>query len=106
MTGEVFFPTSHLYKRGIDREAYVNMSGGITKKADHKHIYVIRADGSVVAGRGWFNTDARQDIRPGDTIVVPLDVDLVRPLAKWASVSKIIFQLAVAAVSAKAVGVF
>ncbi len=106
VTGEVFYPTSHLYIRGMDRKQYVEMSGGLTRKADTKHIYVVRADGSVDTGGGWFTLSGKHDIQPGDTIVVPLDVDLVRPIARFASISKIIFQLAAAAVGAKAIGVF
>ncbi|GMQ88086.1 MAG: SLBB domain-containing protein [Gammaproteobacteria bacterium] len=106
VTGEVFYPTSHLYRKGTDRKRYVEMSGGVTRKADSKYIYVVRADGSVDTSGGWFSVSGEHDIQPGDTIVVPLNVDLVRPIARLASISKIIFQLAVAAVGAKAVGVF
>ena len=104
VTGEVFYPTSHLYEKGLDRKDYVNMSGGATREADAKHIYVVRADGSVDAKRPWFETTAA--IEPGDTIVVPLDVDRIRPLALWTSVSQIIYQLGIAAASANAIGVF
>jgi hypothetical protein len=37
---------------------------------------------------------------------VPLDVDRVRPINLWTNVSQIIYQLAIAAASAHAVGVF
>ena len=104
VTGEVFYPTSHLFERGLDRKDYVNMSGGTTREADSKHIYVVRADGSVDAKTPWFEVAA--DIQPGDTIVVPLDVDRIRPLALWTSVSQIIYQLGIAAASANAIGVF
>ena len=106
VTGEVFYPTSHLYRKGTDRDQYVEMSGGATRKADSKHIYVVRADGSVDTRGGWLTVSDKHDIQPGDTIVVPLDVDLVRPIARFASISKIIFQLAAAAVGAKAIGLF
>ncbi|HHH44110.1 MAG TPA: ATPase [Gammaproteobacteria bacterium] len=106
VTGEVFYPTSHLYRKGLSREQYVELSGGVTRKADSKHIYIVRADGSVDTGGGWFSVSDTHDVQPGDTIIVPLNVDLVRPIARLASISKIIFQLAAAAVGAKAVGVF
>ena len=106
VTGEVFYPTSHIYRKGVDRKKYVEMSGGVTRKADKKYIYVVRADGSVNTGGGWFSISSKHDVQPGDTIVVPLDVDLVRPIARFASISKIIFQLAAAAVGAKAIGLF
>ncbi|MCO6411199.1 MAG: SLBB domain-containing protein [Thiogranum sp.] len=110
VTGEVFYPTSHLYKKGLDSENYVKMSGGATAKADTRRIYVVRADGSVLP-RGeidasWFGGAESQAIRPGDTIVVPLDVERVRPINLWTNVSQIIYQLAIAAASANAIGVF
>ncbi len=105
VTGEVFYPTSHLYTRGFDRDRYINMSGGATSKADTHRIYVIRADGSVDAAKHWFDPDGAE-ILPGDTIVVPLDVDRVRPINLWTNVSQIIYQLAITAASAHAVGVF
>lgn len=106
VTGEVFYPTSHLYTRGYDRDQYVNMSGGLTGKADAKRVYVIRADGSVATGKSWFGAKKSEKIQPGDTIVVPLDVERIRPLTLWTNVSQIIYQLAIAAASAHAVGVF
>jgi polysaccharide export outer membrane protein len=106
VAGEVFYPTSHLYTKGSDRDRYVQLSGGTTGKADTKRIYVIRADGSVESGKSWFDGLNADEIRPGDTIVVPLDVDRVRPLTLWSNVSQIIYQLAIAAASANAVGVF
>jgi protein involved in polysaccharide export with SLBB domain len=106
VTGEVFYPTSYLYTKGFDRDRYVKMSGGATSKADTKRIYVIRADGSVEVDRSWFEDLNSEEIQPGDTIVVPLDVDRVRPITLWTNVSQIIYQLAIAAASAHAVGVF
>ena len=86
------------------------MSGGTTAKADNRRIYVVRADGSVLprpeSEGTWFSTADSQMIRPGDTIVVPLDVERVRPINLWTNVSQIIYQLAISAASAKAVGVF
>lgn len=94
--GEVQNPTSHVWRRGLDRNDYLGLSGGVTDKADEKRIYVVRADGSVVArnsGR-WFHS-GNVDIRPGDTIVVPLDTQKMRPLTLWTAVTTIIYNLAV-----------
>ena len=40
---------------------------------------------------GW-----RAEIRPGDTIVVPLDAQQLRPLTLWTSVTQILYNIAVA----------
>ncbi len=96
--GEVQSPTSHLYTEGLSRNDYVQMSGGTTQRADKSRIYVVRADGSVVGAGGgaWFNSSGNVDIRPGDTIVVPLDAERMRPLPLWTAVTTIIYNLAVA----------
>jgi len=95
--GEVQSATSHLYQPRLDREDYVNLSGGTTKKADKGRIYVVRANGQVVASNGshWFARNDQQ-IRPGDTIVVPVDTERLPPLPLWTSVTSIIYNLAVA----------
>jgi hypothetical protein len=35
-------------------------------------------------------------MRPGDTIVAPIEVDRLRPLALWGSVTQIAYQAAIA----------
>jgi protein involved in polysaccharide export with SLBB domain len=108
VVGEVQNPTSHLYQPGLTRDDYIARSGGTTEQADPKRIYVVRANGEVLTAERsvWFRRSTADRMRPGDTIVVPLDADRVAPLARWASVSQIIYQLALAAASANAVGVF
>ena len=61
-------------------------------------IYVVRASGAVVANKRsrWFGRDSGMEIRPGDTIVVPLDTDRIRPLTFWTNVTQILYQGAIA----------
>jgi polysaccharide biosynthesis/export protein len=94
--GEVQNSTSHLFDPTLSRDDYLRMSGGTTQKADDKRIYVVRANGSIEAGSGsrWFRQNGQ--IRPGDTIVVPLDAERMRPLPMWTAITSIIFNLAVA----------
>jgi protein involved in polysaccharide export with SLBB domain len=96
--GEVQSPTSHIYRAGLSREDYIAKSGGATQKADRKRIYIVRANGDVVSGgrTGWFRRSRSVDIRPGDTIVVPLDTERVAPLPLWTSVTTILYNLAIA----------
>ena len=63
--GEVFHPTSHLYQANLERDDYINQSGGLTNKADDKRIYVVRANGSVLASSGsaWFDKH-QNEIKP------------------------------------------
>jgi hypothetical protein len=73
------------------------LSGGLTSRADDKRVYVVRADGSVVAGKGgWFGGRSDTIIQPGDTIVVPLDTERLPPLPLWQAVTGILYNAAVA----------
>ncbi len=96
--GEVQSPTSHVFRAGLTRDDYIAKSGGITQKADRKRIYVVRANGDVVAGgrTGWFRRTQTVEMRPGDVIVVPLDTERINPLPLWQAVTTIIYNLAVA----------
>lgn len=95
--GEVQNSTSHLYNSKLGRDDYISMSGGLTRRADHKSIYVVRANGNVVANQGnrWFqNGDV--SIKPGDTVVVPLDAEHLPPLPYWTAVTTILYNVAIA----------
>jgi len=100
--GETQRNTSHLYDESLSRDDYINLSGGLTLRADERRIYVVRASGAVVTSRRskWLGRGGRVDIRPGDTIVVPLDADKMRPMTFWTNVTQILYQgaLAVAAI--------
>ena len=101
--GEVQQSTSHLYQPGLTRDDYIGLSGGLTRRADKKLIYVVRASGAVVANQSsrWFQHRGQMDIRAGDTIVVPLQTDRIRPLTLWANVTQILYQAAIALAAVK-----
>jgi protein involved in polysaccharide export with SLBB domain len=95
--GEVQNGTSHLYRPGLSREDYIQLSGGLSRKADKGRVYVVRADGSVVAREsGWFGRGGQVSIQPGDTIVAPLDTERLPPLPLWQAVTSILYNVAVA----------
>ena len=101
--GETQQNTSHLYQQGVSRDEYIDLSGGLTRRADKKLIYVVRANGAVVAaGRSkWLGRGKNLDIQPGDTIVVPMDTDRMRPLTFWGNVTQILYQGAIAVAAVK-----
>lgn len=97
--GEVQHATAHIYVPGLSRNDFIAASGGLTANADGGRIYIVRANGAVVAGQGrnaWFRQSDGMEIRPGDTIVVPMNIDRIPALAMWQSVTSILFNLAVA----------
>lgn len=96
--GEVQQPTAHLFRAGFDIHDYINLSGGTNSRADIKRIYLVKADGSVVIPRrtGWLSRK-HMTVEPGDTLVVPLDIDRKDNMVVWAEASQIIYQLALGA---------
>lgn len=98
VVGEVQFPTSHLYDPHLDAREYIKRSGGTTQKADTNRIYVVKANGRVFLPEesGWFRAN-NYKVQPGDTVVIPLDADRIKPLTLWTNVSQIIYQIALGA---------
>ncbi|MEP1582795.1 MAG: SLBB domain-containing protein [Marinobacter sp.] len=96
--GEVQFPTSHLHTNGLTVDDYLERSGGPTRQADEERVYVVKADGSVMLPEKsrWFGGRSQQPA-PGDTIIVPIDVDRLNQLELWSNVSQIVYQMALGA---------
>jgi polysaccharide biosynthesis/export protein len=97
--GEVQDATSHLYNSSLSRDDYIALSGGYTSQADPKRVYVVRADGSVVAndsGSRWFSRGGNVEIEPGDTIVVPINATQMLPLPFWEAMTGIVYNVAIA----------
>ena len=103
--GEVPNATSHLYRAGLSRDDYISLSGGVTKRADKGRIYIVHANGSVVAREGsrWFER-SDSTIKPGDTVVVPLDTERMLPLPFWQAVPGIFYNVAIAAAAVHSFG--
>ncbi|MFP6854218.1 MAG: SLBB domain-containing protein, partial [Opitutales bacterium] len=96
--GEVQHPTSHLFQKRLKLKDYVALSGDYTYKADKKRIFVVKADGSVgnSSGTTWF-PGGSSGLHPGDTVVVPLDIDRGQGLKKLANITQIVYQMAITA---------
>ena len=76
VNGQVFNPTAISYRPGRSAKWYLSQAGGVTQLADKKAVFVVRADGSVIAaknnGDGWWGGDPMSaTLRAGDVIVVP-----------------------------------
>jgi protein involved in polysaccharide export with SLBB domain len=101
--GEVQDPTSHLYNPDLSRADYIRLSGGYTAQADGKRVYVVRADGSVIANGGshWFDS-SKVEMEHGDTIVVPINAEQMLPLPFWQAVTGIMYNVAIAAAAVHA----
>lgn len=96
--GEVQFPTSHLHQASLTVDDYLERSGGPTRQADESRVYVVKADGSVMLPEEsrWFGGRS-QKLEPGDTVIMPIDVDRLNQLELWTNVSQIVYQMALGA---------
>jgi protein involved in polysaccharide export with SLBB domain len=98
--GEVYGETSHMFRRGRSLSNYIEMSGGFKDTADKRAIYMVKASGEMVIPRSsLFKFESmREQIEPGDTIVVPIDSNgTFKLLPVMAEVSKVIYELALGA---------
>jgi protein involved in polysaccharide export with SLBB domain len=94
--GAVYNQNSFIHQPNKRVSEYLDQAGGPTRNADDARIYVVRADGSVTgSSRSFFFSGAgSQQLMPGDTIVVPEDLDryrLSKTLKDW---SQIFYQFA------------
>jgi protein involved in polysaccharide export with SLBB domain len=76
VTGQVYNATAVSYQPGRSAKWYLSQAGGLTGLADKNGVFVIRADGSVVAAKnsntGWLSGDPLNAVlKPGDSVVVP-----------------------------------
>jgi polysaccharide biosynthesis/export protein len=96
--GEVQNPATHVWHKGKSRNDYISESGGYTRNADDDRVYVVRADGSVATSESkWFGGGGNVAMKPGDTVVAPLDAARMRPLPLWQAVTQILYNTAIAA---------
>ena len=95
VVGEVRQPGTHIFQAGLSVDDYISLSAGVTKRSDQSAIYIVRANGSVTTfdSSWWRFTEAgMRSLRPGDSIVVPVDSQHKESLAEWREVTQIIYQ--------------
>jgi protein involved in polysaccharide export with SLBB domain len=76
VNGQVFNPTAVSYRPGRSAKWYLSQAGGMTQLANKKAVFVIRADGSVLASKNnssgfWSGDPLNVSLKPGDSVVVP-----------------------------------
>lgn len=93
VVGSVFRQGSLLWNSAWTSQNYIDNSGGLRQHADRSGIVVYRADGTVrQLGGGWIS-GASHEINPGDTIVVPEDVQSTSWTRIFRDWSQIFYQL-------------
>jgi protein involved in polysaccharide export with SLBB domain len=76
VTGQVYNPTAISYQPGRSAKWYLSQGGGFSPLAEKKGVFVVRADGSVVAAKNsnsdWLSGDPLNAVlKPGDSVIVP-----------------------------------
>jgi protein involved in polysaccharide export with SLBB domain len=84
--GQVYNPNAIVYQPALRVQDYLQKAGGATDAGDADHIYVIKADGSVLTDEGVKDSEKNkffpllptiggglmdQHLEPGDTVFVP-----------------------------------
>ena len=69
ISGDVLYPNTVVYRKGMKYKDYVNQAGGFGSRADKRKAFVVYLNGSVAKAKG--NTP----IEPGCTIIVPSKPD-------------------------------
>ena len=64
VSGEVQFPTSHLYESKLVLTDYLQRSGGYTANADEDRTFVVKANGAVMAQRGMRGLEGKVGLNP------------------------------------------
>jgi polysaccharide export outer membrane protein len=98
--GSVTNPTAVMYNPQTTVKEYLAQAGGPTKHADAKYLYVIKVSGAALAGRGGFLPGNRLNsalLDPGDTIVVPEDLERITWLKAFKDVATILGAMALTA---------
>lgn len=90
--GAVNNATAFMYKQNRRVSDYLQLAGGVTRLADEKELYILRADGTAVsrAGMGWFTSVNAYRLFPGDSVIVPenveRDISVTQSLKEWTSI--------------------
>jgi polysaccharide biosynthesis/export protein len=72
--GEVYNANAFRYQANKHLRAYLDDTGGATRQADIKRIFLIRADGTVISRQGhshWSGDFENLALMPGDAVIVP-----------------------------------
>lgn len=102
IVGEVLSPNTVAYEVDFDIYSYIEQAGGLTDNADKGSIYVIKANGlSEFADFGSFGRSYLPE--PGDTIIVPRDIDRIPPIPLISVATKILADIAFSAASLRAI---
>ncbi|MDD2775830.1 MAG: SLBB domain-containing protein [Gallionella sp.] len=103
IVGEVYSQNAILFDSSLSRDDYVAQAG-LTRMSDKDEIYVVHVNGEVDQGSGGFFFGG--GVGPGDTIVVPPDlqhIDWIDIALDW---SRAMMQIGTTIAAGKAIGIY
>ncbi len=89
--GAVHNETAFVHDPGKRYRDYIDLAGGVTRHADRRRTYIIRVDGTVV------QPNRRYRMQPGDAVVVPERIEIVRVRREVREILDILYKTAVTA---------
>jgi protein involved in polysaccharide export with SLBB domain len=104
--GSVYSESAFVHKPEKTVTDYLEQAGGPKREADRRNMFLLRADGSVVPNKGgWFGSGQLASLTPlpGDSIIVPEDLQrttLTKNLKDW---TQIFFQFGLGATALKVI---
>ncbi len=102
--GEVLNPNTFVYEPNTTVDGYLGKAGGFTQVADEDHVYLVKANGEARRVDSSFFMGSKQEVFKGDTIVIPMKLEIVSNIKYAKDVTSILYQLAVTAASLHTVG--
>ena len=93
--GQVYSANSYVFERGLRERDYLRQAGGPDRQADKRRTFILRADGSVYSSQ--YGDVARATMFPGDTIVVPPQLDHRAIMRNLLDISSIVGQFGLGA---------
>lgn len=107
VTGAVYNPNTFLFESGRRVGYYLDLAGGPNHDADRRRAYVIRADGSVVSKQQISslrrNAFDSLHVYPGDTVIVPLNMNKGATLRNVVDIAQIFGQFGIALAAANVI---
>ena len=107
--GEVYMDNSHVFEKNLSVDDYIALSGGANEFANEDNIYLIKVDGSIVSpsqlsSGAFFRRASSGGLQPGDTIIVPLQVQPFSGAKAATELTQIFYQMAIAAAAVNSFG--
>jgi protein involved in polysaccharide export with SLBB domain len=105
--GAVYNQNSFVYDPGRRLGGYVRLAGGANRDADKGRAYVIRASGTVISKQ--YSSSLRNNgfdslhLYPGDTIVIPLNLNKGKSLRLIVDLAQIVGQFGIAIAAANVI---